>query len=56
MEGYLHGLSQANYNPELPVDEQTECLTYDDKWEFPPEHLKFGWYSLTYTQYQASLA
>ena len=29
-------------NPDLPVDEQTELLPYDKKWEFPRERLKLG--------------
>ena len=32
----------ASINPDLPVDEQTELLPYDRKWEFPHERLKLG--------------
>ncbi|XP_018563845.1 vascular endothelial growth factor receptor 1-like [Anoplophora glabripennis] len=31
-----------NINPELGIDEQAELLPYDQKWEFPIEHLKLG--------------
>ncbi|XP_018563787.1 vascular endothelial growth factor receptor 1 isoform X2 [Anoplophora glabripennis] len=31
-----------NINPELGLDEQAELLPYDQKWEFPIEHLKLG--------------
>lgn len=31
-------------NPELPVDDQTELLPYDKKWEFPRDKLKLGEY------------
>ncbi|XP_059141244.1 vascular endothelial growth factor receptor 2-like [Physella acuta] len=30
------------YNPDLPVDEQTGCLPYDPKWEFPKDRLRLG--------------
>ncbi|XP_018563792.1 vascular endothelial growth factor receptor 1 isoform X2 [Anoplophora glabripennis] len=29
-----------NINPELGIDEQADLLPYDQKWEFPREHLK----------------
>ena len=29
-------------NPDLPIDEQTELLPYDQRWEFPRERLKLG--------------
>lgn len=29
-------------NPDLPIDEQTELLPYDKRWEFPRERLKLG--------------
>ena len=29
-------------NPELPLDEQTELLPYDARWEFPRNRLKLG--------------
>ncbi|KAL8559545.1 hypothetical protein ACOMHN_018708 [Nucella lapillus] len=32
----------GDYNPELPIDEQTGCLPYDPKWEFPKERLRLG--------------
>ncbi|KAK7496610.1 hypothetical protein BaRGS_00012262 [Batillaria attramentaria] len=33
---------QGEYNPELPIDEQTGCLPYDPKWEFPKDRLRMG--------------
>ncbi|KAH9507840.1 hypothetical protein Btru_053024 [Bulinus truncatus] len=33
---------QGNYNPDLPIDEQTGCLPYDAKWEFPKDRLRLG--------------
>ena len=30
------------YNPDIPLDEQTDVLGYDPKWEFPREKLEFG--------------
>lgn len=33
---------QGDYNPELPIDEQTGCLPYDPKWEFPKDRLRMG--------------
>ncbi|KAK3099579.1 hypothetical protein FSP39_006473 [Pinctada imbricata] len=32
----------ADYNPELPIDEQTSCIPYDPKWEFPKKRLRQG--------------
>ena len=32
----------GDYNPDLPMDEQTGCLPYDPKWEFPKERLRLG--------------
>lgn len=29
-------------NPDLPIDEQTELLPYDKRWEFPRDRLKLG--------------
>ena len=29
-------------NPDLPLDEQTELLPYDPRWEFPRDSLKLG--------------
>ena len=29
-------------NPDLPIDEQTELLPYDKRWEFPRANLKLG--------------
>lgn len=29
-------------NPDLPIDEQTELLPYDRRWEFPRDQLKLG--------------
>ena len=34
--------SCARYNPNLPIDEQTEVLSYDLAWEFPINRLTFG--------------
>ncbi|RUS88306.1 hypothetical protein EGW08_003944, partial [Elysia chlorotica] len=33
---------QGDYNPDLPIDEQTGCLPYDAKWEFPKDRLRLG--------------
>ncbi|XP_070197550.1 vascular endothelial growth factor receptor 1-like [Littorina saxatilis] len=33
---------QGDYNPDLPIDEQTGCLPYDPKWEFPKDRLRMG--------------
>lgn len=32
----------GDYNPDLPIDEQTSCLPYDLKWEFPKKRLRQG--------------
>ncbi|XP_056009649.1 vascular endothelial growth factor receptor 1-like isoform X2 [Ostrea edulis] len=39
-----HQLIQPNgdYNPDLPIDEQTGCIPYDPKWEFPKKRLRQG--------------
>jgi hypothetical protein len=37
LEGNLRGI-----NPLLPLEDQTECLPYDVRWEFPSHRLKFG--------------
>lgn len=37
-------------NPDLPVDEQTELLPYDKRWEFPRDRLKLGTKNLNLTQ------
>lgn len=42
------------YNPDLPVDEQTGCLPYDPKWEFPKDRLRLG--TLVYLLYITSEA
>ncbi len=34
--------SKSTFNPDIPVDEQTDCVAYDAKWEFPRERLNFG--------------
>jgi len=26
----------------MPIDEQTSCIAYDAKWEFPKERLRLG--------------
>ncbi|OWF52925.1 vascular endothelial growth factor receptor 1-like isoform X2 [Mizuhopecten yessoensis] len=31
-----------DYNPDLPIDEQTTCIPYDPKWEFPKKRLRQG--------------
>ncbi|ELU15562.1 hypothetical protein CAPTEDRAFT_96849 [Capitella teleta] len=41
METYLQGTAEGKYNPDMPVDEQTEYLSYDANWEFPSNQLKF---------------
>ncbi|CAL1530864.1 unnamed protein product [Lymnaea stagnalis] len=33
---------QGDYNPDIPIDEQTGCLPYDAKWEFPKDRLRLG--------------
>ncbi|KAL4230476.1 hypothetical protein ACF0H5_010858 [Mactra antiquata] len=33
---------KGDYNPEMPIDEQTACIPYDAKWEFPKERLRLG--------------
>ncbi|CAG2188022.1 FLT1 [Mytilus edulis] len=32
----------GDYNPDIPIDEQTSCLPYDPKWEFPKKRLRQG--------------
>ena len=39
---YLLSAKDIVINPELPLDEQTDAIAYDAKWEFPRERLKFG--------------
>ena len=42
---YLHEMlynPKGEINPDIPIDEQTQCLPYDPKWEFPRERLKLG--------------
>ena len=34
--------SKGSFNPDIPIDEQPECIAYQDKWEFPREKLEFG--------------
>ncbi|XP_015788027.1 vascular endothelial growth factor receptor 1-like [Tetranychus urticae] len=29
-----------SYNPNVPLDEQVDLLSYDSRWEFPPDRLK----------------
>ena len=38
---YLLG-SKCMFNPNLPIDEQTESIPYDPRWEFPQNNLHFG--------------
>ena len=33
---------KGDYNPDMPIDEQTSCIAYDAKWEFPKERLRLG--------------
>lgn len=33
---------KGDYNPDMPIDEQTSCIPYDAKWEFPKERLRLG--------------
>lgn len=48
-----HQLIQPNgdYNPDLPIDEQTGCIPYDSKWEFPKKRLRQG---MRHTEYGGS--
>jgi len=34
--------SKENINPSMPLDEQTDALPYDRKWEFPVQDLTLG--------------
>lgn len=38
---YLKPINDSKYNPDMPLDEQTDCLGYDPQWEFAKERLKF---------------
>ena len=42
LEKLLMPITKAKYNPELPLDEQTEILAYDSQWEFAGEDLIMG--------------
>ncbi|XP_064636645.1 vascular endothelial growth factor receptor 1-like isoform X2 [Lineus longissimus] len=33
---------KGDINPDIPIDEQTDCLPYDPKWEFPKDRFTFG--------------
>ncbi|CAH1777673.1 unnamed protein product [Owenia fusiformis] len=33
---------QGDYNPDIPMEEQTDSIAYDPRWEFPKERLNFG--------------
>lgn len=33
---------KGDYNPDIPIVEQTSCLPYDSRWEFPKERLHLG--------------
>ncbi|ESO83848.1 hypothetical protein LOTGIDRAFT_132723 [Lottia gigantea] len=33
---------KCDYNPEIPIDEQTASLPYDPQWEFPKDRLRMG--------------
>lgn len=33
---------KGDYNPDIPIVEQTSCLPYDSRWEFPKERLRLG--------------
>ena len=46
LEILLRGNS-TQLNPDLPLDEQTELLPYDARWEFPRHRLTFGTYDST---------
>ena len=41
IEQLLNG-NPDKINPDLPLDEQTELLPYDKKWEFPRNCLRMG--------------
>ena len=40
-DDYLLG-SKSTFNPDIPIQDQADCIAYDDKWEFPRERLNFG--------------
>ena len=42
LEDYLIPQPSYTFNPEMPMDEQTECMSYDPRWEFPKKKLKFS--------------
>nr|BAI67804.1 vascular endothelial growth factor receptor [Idiosepius paradoxus] len=35
-------IPKGDYNPDIPIVEQTSCLPYDSRWEFPKERLRLG--------------
>jgi len=41
LEPLLAG-NPTRINPQLPLDEQSELLPYDSRWEFPRNRLKLG--------------
>ena len=41
--------STKDINPQLPLVDQTELLSYDKRWEFPKCHLRLGWFELNST-------
>ena len=41
LETFARGHPES-LNPDLPIDEQTDLLPYDQRWEFPRAHLKLG--------------
>ena len=42
LEEYLLSNKDIAINPDMPLDEQTDSLGYNPKYEFPRERLKFG--------------
>ena len=38
-------------NSQLPIEDQTELIPYDVRWEFPKHRLKFGSYSQLRVQF-----
>lgn len=41
LQAFLQGNS-SQINPDSPLEEQTELLPYDARWEFPKNRLKLG--------------
>ena len=39
----------------MPLDEQTACIPYDAKWEFPKERLRLGMYIVLYSTFHQNI-